>query len=175
MKKQVLSSLFILFLPFYICAQIPDTEQLRESDKNQSRDLSIPGSRLVLNPFAFYNATPSTTPSDFSNHPSLPLNIGYLSTERIGERRIDNALLLYRYKGQSSASTLETGWQADLTSTVKWYPENGSKLEIIEEGLKMSVNSNANPSYKSLTTTNRISIDLDKTPILTLYLSLIHI
>ena len=170
MKKQVLSSLFILFLPFCICAQIPDTEQLRESDKNQSRDLSIPGSRLVLNPFAFYNATPSTTPSDFSNHPSLPLNIGYLSTERIGERRIDNALLLYRYKGQSSASTLETGWQADLTSTVKWYPENGSKLEIIEEGLKMSVNSNANPSYKSLTTTNRISIDLDKTPILTLYM-----
>ena len=34
----------------------------------------------------------------------------------------------------------------------------------------MSVNSNANPSYKSLTTTNRISIDLDKTPILTLYM-----
>lgn len=58
MKKQVLSSLFILFLPFCICAQIPDTEQLRESDKNQSRDLSIPGSRLVLNPFAFYNALP---------------------------------------------------------------------------------------------------------------------
>lgn len=163
-------SLFILSLPFYISAQTPDVEQLRESDRNQSRDLSIPESRLVLNPFAFYNATPSTTPSNFSNHPSLPLNIGYLSTERIGERRIDNALFLYRERKKSSASTLETGWQADITSTNKWYPENGSKLEVTKEGLKMSVNSNANPSYKSLTTTSRISIDLNKTPILTLYI-----
>jgi hypothetical protein len=63
-------------------AQIPTANDLRETDALQRRDLSITGSRIVINPFDFHTKPDLVTASSYSNSPALPLNIGYLTIDR---------------------------------------------------------------------------------------------
>lgn len=74
------SVLLIPFLSalFLSCADRICSDDLRESGPLQSRDLSTPGSRIVLNPYNF-NLPASTTVSMYSNSDVLPLNAGYLT------------------------------------------------------------------------------------------------
>ncbi|GHU68558.1 hypothetical protein FACS189413_05730 [Bacteroidia bacterium] len=51
---------------------------LRETGLLQRRDLSIPDSRIVINPFNF-NLSAEITASEYNNSRLLPLNIGYLT------------------------------------------------------------------------------------------------
>ena len=70
----------ILFLATSVMGQnIPKSIDLKETDKYQRRDLSMPGSRVVINFFDFHS--PLST-HDYSNRPTLPLNAAYLSTEK---------------------------------------------------------------------------------------------
>ncbi|MGI6164602.1 MAG: hypothetical protein ACOYEN_01205 [Limnochordia bacterium] len=52
----------------------PTCEQLRQTGPDQRRWLSLPGSRLVVNPYGFWTRY---TPVEYSNGCQLPLNVGY--------------------------------------------------------------------------------------------------
>ena len=112
MRKLVLSSLF-LWMPFAAFSQTPKVDELKETTQTQSRDLSIPESRIVINPFDF-NQRVQMTQSSYSNRPSLPLNIGYLTTEKVSYRKLNNVLLLYRHNtvvdNAQEAAIYHTAW-----------------------------------------------------------------
>lgn len=111
--------------------------QLFEEGKTQNRWLTLPMSRLVINPtpesgiinISKYNTT--TFQVDYSNRPSIPLNIGYLSPNAIRWSGIEikDALTLH-----TEGETLS----ASLSYSTKWSPyallfdaeyENGIKVE----------------------------------------------
>ena len=112
MRKLILSSLF-LWMTFGVFSQTPTVDEIKETAETQSRDLSIPESRIVINPFDFRQAV-EMTPSSYSNRPSLPLNTGYLTTEKVSSRKTNNLLILYRYDSTSGnareASSYHTAW-----------------------------------------------------------------
>ncbi|MCD7972382.1 MAG: hypothetical protein LUG18_06905 [Candidatus Azobacteroides sp.] len=71
---------FLLFCPLVIQAQHPPlSRELLEAGEEQRRDMSMPGSRLVVN---FYDFNGKQTAVEYSNGPSVPLHIAYLSTEK---------------------------------------------------------------------------------------------
>lgn len=74
-------SLLILFVAFKAsdvwAVNPPNSRELLECDLWQRRDLSMPDSRIVIN---FYNFNGKKTAAEYSNRPTLPLNIAYLST-----------------------------------------------------------------------------------------------
>jgi hypothetical protein len=143
-------------------SQAPTVDELRETSDKQSRDLSIPGSRIVINPFDF-NQPAETTPSQYSNLPNLPLNIGYLSTEKVSYRRVNNLLSLYRY---TPPILPDDAWVADLASLNSWNIQSQTSLEVTEEGLKFTLDANPNPAWKYLSNKNAAAINFDNHPIL---------
>ena len=96
---------------------IPKSIDLLEEGKSQRRDLSIIGSRIVINPYHFDVPAQEITPADYSNKPTLPLNVGYMSTKNAftGDRfgREVKELLLFMEKtpsGNKEASSYKTMW-----------------------------------------------------------------
>jgi hypothetical protein len=129
MKKVILSNLF-LWTALSIFSQPPSVDNVKETSRTQSRDLSIPESRIVINPFDF-NQKSETTHSSYSNRPSLPLNTGYLTTEKVSGRKANNLLLLYRYDSAAGAareaSSYHTAWTPNELPFDAVY-EDGSSL-----------------------------------------------
>ena len=80
LKIVVLGVLGIIF-QVYVAYAInpPKSRDLQEDDMWQRRDLSMPGSRIVIN---FYDFNGKKTAAEFSNRPTLPLNVAYLSTHK---------------------------------------------------------------------------------------------
>ncbi len=58
---------------------IPKSKDLKETGKSQRRDLSLPFSRIVLN---FFDFDSDSNAFEFSNRPTMPLNVAYLSTKK---------------------------------------------------------------------------------------------
>lgn len=80
MRKLFLTISFISLVIISAAGQIiPKSVDLRESDKYQRRDLSMPMSRVLINFFDF--KSPLST-YDYSNRNTLPLNIAYLTTDK---------------------------------------------------------------------------------------------
>jgi len=80
MKKLFLTIAFIsTVITFTFGQTVPKSVDLRETDKFQRRDLSMPMSRVLINFFDF--KSPLST-SDYSNRYTLPLNIAYLTTDK---------------------------------------------------------------------------------------------
>lgn len=161
--KKIIYSLITLLIPVYLHAQVPTVTDLKETDAKQSRDLSIPFSRIVLNPFSFYGSTPQTTQSDFSNRPNLPLNVGYLSTERIGERKMYDLLSLYYLEDNGGGSSSSLSWQGDVSDKKNWYAESSSAFTVQENGLKFTVAKGSSPNYKHMRPASNFMVDFDKT------------
>jgi hypothetical protein len=78
-KIKLLSIILFAFSFLKIHAQIPTADDLRETDSLQRRDLSIPGSRIVINSFNFDTPPQKVTAVSYNNSCLLPLNIGYLT------------------------------------------------------------------------------------------------
>lgn len=165
MKKPLL--IFLLFPSLLLFAQVPKVEDIKETGPDQSRSISIPFSRLVINPFSFYGSTGATTQSQFSNSPSMPLNLGYLSTERVNARRMNDVMEVYQYKPGIGTPDIINTWTGDVTSTSSWSTDTQTSLWVVDRGLKFSVNSGASPIFKFLRPSSRISIDFNKPQILT--------
>jgi hypothetical protein len=144
-------------------------DKLRERGGNQQRWLSLPGSRVVVNPFNFKKAG-TTSPSSYSNRSTMPMNIGYL-TPHIPESEIgfefgdimmihtDTSLNPRRIEGcvlNISDPTLWTMSEYDV-------PGHGTALFDVS-GITITVNSDARDYWQYLTT--EIEVDLDQTPML---------
>lgn len=121
--------LFTLLLPFslFIEAKSPVCSDLKESGFYQRRDLSIPGSRIVIN---YYNFQSSKNAAEYSNRPTLPINVAYLTTRANDSlpikdpiirfsRQVEDLLTIYKSIGNfeytiknegSIAKSFETEW-----------------------------------------------------------------
>jgi len=106
-------SILLLCVTMAVFSQTPTVDELKDTTRTQSRDLSFPKSRIVINPFDF-SQKDEMTPSSYSNRPSLPLNTGYLTTEKVSYRKLNDVLLLYRYNPTAGAAreatTYHTSW-----------------------------------------------------------------
>ena len=102
--------------------RIPTAESLLSDGKEQNRYLTLPGSRLVINPFNFETQARETTQVQYANRPSMPLNIGYCDPFMGAGRGIElsNLLLMAEKTSADAAPGAETIWQAALDSDSAW-------------------------------------------------------
>lgn len=101
-------------------ADFSSLEWLYETGPEQRRDLSMPGSRIVIN---FFDFNSTVTPVAYSNSASLPLNAAYLTTfpntEAKGKqarmsRAVSRLLSVYKSEGNDrydSAVHFNTEWR----------------------------------------------------------------
>lgn len=130
--KRIFGLIAALFLPFFVVgAQPPKSTDLIEGGLFQRRDLSIEGSRIVINPYDFDKNPDEMTPVLYSNASSLPLNIAYLSTNnkdkgnRFG-REVKSLLVLLTETagGYSEALTYQTQWMPHALPFSAIYPQD---------------------------------------------------
>ena len=150
--------------------ELTSSEKLKEEDSaEQNRWLSIPHSRIVVNPFDF-SKPDQTTQVQYSNSPTLPLNIGYLSPwvkNYLGYSFPNVMGVADRTQALTSVNEV---WTARFTESNRWrvsefeFPED-AEVEYNEQYLKLSVNSNAAYQWQFLTS-EVITIDLDNNPLL---------
>lgn len=97
----------------------PTCTTLTDTTDSQDRWLSVPDSRLVVNPYDF-NLSATATQSDYSNRPSVPLNIGFASPYAVRrERIILNDVVGHLEKSPDAVSNIMFDAPAE-----EWYPED---------------------------------------------------
>ena len=95
---------------------------LAEGDK-QNRYLTLPDSRVVINPFDFESKSRETTQVQYSNRPTMPLNMGYCDPF-MGEGRgmeLPNLLMMAEKLPDSGETGVQTIWQANLKDAASWF------------------------------------------------------
>lgn len=132
MKKVIICSLcfFLIKLTFPVLAQIPKSMDLREEGVWQKRDLSISDSRIVINPYQFDFSPVEIPPSKYSDRPSLPLNIAYLTTknkieqDRFG-RQVENLVMIFQNQStrNQEALSFQTSWTPHALFAEASYPD----------------------------------------------------
>lgn len=116
----------------------PVCSQLVRTDALQDRYLSLPNSRIVINPFNFEGNGTNVTQSQYSNSPTIPLNIGYNSPLVSNKRGPELRGLIKLYERKSNSST---------EATTK-YSANGAKI------ISDFTTSFTDPKYATLTLQN---------------------
>ena len=101
--------------------EIPTAESLLNKGDKQNRYLSLPGSRLVINPFNFESQARETTQSQYSNRSSMPMNFGFCDPFKGESRGIElpNVVMMAEKTGEGDAA-VERLWEADLSSSAGW-------------------------------------------------------
>ncbi|THF74292.1 S-layer homology domain-containing protein [Cohnella fermenti] len=149
---------------------VPTSAELRETGELQRRDLSLPGSKLVLNPFDFKTAG-GTTASQYSNRPTLPLNLGYLNAaSQRTSRELSDMVMLYKAVPGATGG-IAYGWRPSIGQLDMWQaglPDQQSPEDLLvepvgDQGVKLSVSANANPVWQAIYTKDPITVDLDET------------
>ncbi|GGC13054.1 hypothetical protein GCM10011386_00870 [Parapedobacter defluvii] len=139
-------------------AQIPRSSDLEESGPDQRRDLSLPGSRLVINPYNFRIPPGQKNASAYSNSPMIPLNAGYLST-RAPHRELPDINVLHLQ--QASPGHTFVTWQASLEDPSIWEPSDGISVQVSEQGLEAHISKQTRQDVQSLRFKEPITADLD--------------
>ena len=169
MKRLVL--LFLLIVVVQIVGAAPPTSQdLLDDTPSQSRDMSFPGSRIVVNPFNF-KAPDATSPSDYSNRATLPLNTGYLSEERSDMRMISGLLHLYRWQGIRGSRGRVSVRVADTYDPTDWPAEAQTRVDTTSEGIRFSVDADADPVWKYISPFGTVGVDMTQCPTLVVAIS----
>ena len=124
-------------------ADVPTSKELSNSKINQERWLSVPDSRLVINPYLFNVGTETAEgqeaggwntnfpQSTQSNRPSLPLNIGYLNPyyySRDTGDYLKNAMTVLDSSDSSEAAQYYTTWAPHMLGFTAKY-SSGMILE----------------------------------------------
>lgn len=157
---------FLLAMPALAMSQAPTSLSLKETGYNQKRDISIPGSRMVINPFNF-KLDAKVVPAAYSNDAALPLNVGYLHTQ-FTNRDVENLMGIYHVKNESGSGEV-TGWTANLASAAAWEAEPQASATAVAAGMQLAVASNASPTWKYMRT--RLQTNIDENAVLKVNIS----
>ncbi len=132
---------------------------LVQSGDRSQRWLSVPGSRLVINPYDFDANSPEVTHSGASDSSGLPLNIGYLDPyiHDARGRGLYSAALLLEDTGAGDAA-VETLWSANFEDAKKWSHSGGNNtaVEVADEKLSLTVKSGAPEPWQYASQTLRL-------------------
>ncbi len=143
-----------------------DPGALRDSGTQSQRWLSLPESRLVINPYPFGGLANDVTHASYSDGPDMPLNLGYLDPKTATDSGVwmDDALLMQ--EGSASGGT-EQLWQADLSDKSVWYKTAPNTGATCKDGvLTIRVPAGAPEPWQYVA--QRASIDLSSSPLLTI-------
>ncbi len=135
---------------------IPQSTDLRETGSLQRRWMSLPNSRIVVNPYDFYSPL---SPAQYSGGPNFPLNFGYYSDGEASD--LPERLMLYR-KLPGIEGALDIEWQDEFDQApLHWEVEQGLKAEIRQGRVDLTVTG----KVKQWGSIDRwIEVDLDKHP-----------
>ncbi|MCQ2424630.1 MAG: hypothetical protein MJ070_00645 [Lachnospiraceae bacterium] len=145
-----------------------DLTDFTQTGKDAQRWLSVPYSRLVINPYNF-NVASDVTHSAFSDRPSMPLNLGYLdpyTTTGTGVWLED--LLTLCATAEASGEEPEYLFEADYYDTKSW-KKGGAKhteLKCNDDSFSVKVLSGASEPWQYVSMP--IDIDLSLRPTLTI-------
>jgi hypothetical protein len=115
-------------------------DDLVQTGDRSQRWLSMPDSRLVLNPYDFDANNPDTTHPQASDSAELPLNIGYLDPyiNNSRGRGFYNSALLLEDTGNTDAK-IASLWSANFGDAIKWSRSGGDKTSVEISGGKLSI------------------------------------
>ncbi len=145
-----------------------DLSKLAQTGRNSQRWMSVPYSRLVLNPYNF-NAGNELTHSDYSDRPSVPLNVGYLDPYTTSGTGVwlEDILTLCSDAGTGGAEP-EYLFAADFDDVKTWSKSGGNRTELNADGecLTIKVLSGAMEPWQYASMP--VNLDLSVHPTLTL-------
>lgn len=137
----------------------PNAESLRETHERQSRWLSLPKSRVVLNP---YNFLQRTVPVETCPDTALPLNAGvYAGGTALW---LNKLLMLYSYR-EGAAAAVEAGWTDDLrVSEDAWSGGSNTTAEQVGKSLRLTVHGPMKGCPACGAAERWLEVDLDRYP-----------
>lgn len=140
---------------------IPRSSDLKESGLNQRRDLSLPGSQLVVNPYNFRIPPGQKNVSAYSSSAMLPLNAGYLNT-RAPHRELPDLNVLHLRRAFPGRTSI--AWQASLEDPALWDTSEGITLQASQQELKAHIHKQARHDVQSLRFRRLITVNVDDAP-----------
>lgn len=160
----ILACILIYAIRLETYAQLPLSNDLLETGAQQRRDLSIPGSRIVLNPYNFRIPPGQRTPMAYSSRPTLPLNVGYLGT-KMANRSFEDLIMLHVDTKQEGHSF--SAWSAPLSDASAWQPSDGARIIPAADGsLFASTDAQASSDVQSIRLKDAVTANLDEAPYL---------
>lgn len=139
-------------------SNIPTSDDLRETGDLQRRWLSLPESRIVINPFDFNT---SLTPTQYNNGSEMPLHAGYYAGDQAFSLR--QVISLYR-KPRGRTGGFSVAWEDDFsTLSSAWTGDSWVSRQIVNGQLKLTIEPGGQPWG---VTYQWVEIDLDKYPYL---------
>lgn len=139
--------------------QPASADELAESGPLQNRWLSLPMSRLIINP---YNTDNTAPPLQYSVGPNIPLTAGYYAADYPWE--LDDLLVLYR-KLPGKTGSINVAFEDDFDDIdPAWVASPKLEMEIVDGQLKVTNPADAPNWFGTLTRT--VEIDLDAAPYL---------
>jgi len=148
------------------------SQKLVEEDSPQQRRwMSVPQSRIVVNPFDFHKPD-QTTQVQYSNSPALPLNIGFLSPWPDNYKGYSLPNVMGIFDKSQTDQAVDRIWSASFNIPAKWrisefeYPEDAI-VDFDPNYIQLNVKNDATYPWQFLTSES-IAIDLDKKPLLQL-------
>jgi hypothetical protein len=119
--------------------------------------MSLPGSRLVVNPFDFNT---NLLPAAYSNGPQLPLNVGYYAAGRA--HRLQEMLTVYR-KPEGRTGGVEVAWADEFDSlSEEWVADEGVEATVADGQLQLNLRSGSSNWWGSVQ--RWVEIDLEESP-----------
>ena len=101
--------------------QAPTAESLLNISETQNRYMSLPDSRVVVNPFNFESQSTEVTQSQYSNRDTMPLNFGFCDPFKGESRGIELPDAMMMASGTpAAAGEVETLWEGDLSEHGAW-------------------------------------------------------
>lgn len=138
-RIKIISGTIAFFCISTLCAQIPTADALRETDSLQRRDLSMLGSRIIINPLNFNTDSKEVTALSYNADTDniLPLNVGYLTIDNnpAGNRfgRVFNNLLKIHKPAKNGSDTIRC-----LSVNTEWLPYALPFNATYSDGTKLS-------------------------------------
>ena len=144
-----------------------DLETLRQSGIDSQRWLSVPESRLVVNPYQF-NSHETVTHAQYCDRPSIPLNLGYLDPYAKGGTGIWLENLMTLYEQGDTEGSAEIQYEAEFWDSSAWNKSGGNhtRLNADDGELSLTVLSGAAEPWQYAS--QPIELNLDESPVLTI-------
>jgi len=134
----------------------PTSGELEQTGPDQQRWSSVPGSRIVLNPYDFNSPL---TPVQQSTGPQLPLSAGYYAADEANVAR-DIVEVYQRPAGDPPPPDIDVGFHDDfVTLDPAWVPEPGVEPTTVDEALHLHLAADAPNAWGALS--REVTLDVD--------------
>ena len=142
------------------------SSDLLETGELQDRWLSIPDSRLVVNPFDFNKG--DLPQSKISNDDDIPFNIGFLDPAlKPGENgiRLDDASYILENPKDGGEAKLNIIFKSDFSNIDNWKTGKNFELKSVDNKLNMTVKKGATPPSQNTMLENAAEVDFSTDPL----------